>query len=274
MAATVTYVESYEDFKNPERGFRGGDGQITGLVNALKTNTITRSYVRLDKFIDKDIDQSFLNEMRSILTQARNMNNGNKALLRFSYNHPSSSDYQNKPESSIDWMIKHVKQVGPIVKEYKDVIIGVEAGFIGAWGEWHASLHGYHNNTEVQKRLVDELMSQLAVEQAVYIRRPALMKNIYGEAIAFSDAFDGSNKARLGHHNDCFLTNANDAGTYGNKKVEEEYLNKQTQQTGTVGETCADVEGPDSRYSCATAKRELDLMNWQSLSLWGGLVIN
>ena len=41
-----------------------------------------------------------------------------------------------------------------------------------------------------------------------------------------------------GHHNDCFLADATDSGTYVNKSVEYPYLQQDTLYCAMGGETC------------------------------------
>ena len=48
------------------------------------------------------------------------------------------------------------------------------------------------------------------------LRYPALKQSIFGTTtpLTAAQAYDGSPMARTGHHNDCFLSSANDVGTY------------------------------------------------------------
>ena len=57
--------------------------------------------------------------------------------------------------------------------------------------------------------------------------------------IATVDAYNGSPKSRAAAHNDCYLSNATDFGTYrGDGVADKAYLESQSKYTFTGGETC------------------------------------
>ncbi len=60
------------------------------------------------------------------------------------------------------------------------------------------------------------LLKNTPAERMVVSRYPALKQSIFGATRPLADdqAYDGSPLARTGHHNDCFLSSANDVGTY------------------------------------------------------------
>mmetsp|Transcript_9445 Transcript_9445/g.20420 ORF Transcript_9445/g.20420 Transcript_9445/m.20420 type:complete len:251 (-) Transcript_9445:69-821(-) len=89
------------------------------------------------------------------------------------------------------------------------------------------------------------------------------------EAIDSTNAFDGSNIARTGHHNDCFLASDTDYGTYAapydaaSHTEEYDYLERETKYTSMGGETCH----PNSpRSDCAKAKEELEKFHYTYLN--------
>ena len=74
------------------------------------------------------------------------------------------------------------------------------------------------DETDQQNRrlLVEKLLDVFPENIVVQGRTPAIMQNIVqtDDAITEEESFDGSIKSRVGHHNDCFLANASDYGTY------------------------------------------------------------
>jgi hypothetical protein len=99
----------------------------------------------------------------------------------------------------------------------------------------------------------------------VQIRTPSLKQKTYNSttALSQSQAFNKSNMARIGHHNDCFLASANDFGTYNNTSTEYSYLEQETKFTPMGGETCA-VNEP--RSQCPTALAEMQKFHWSYLN--------
>jgi ABC-type phosphate/phosphonate transport system ATPase subunit len=75
------------------------------------------------------------------LARARDV--GVKVILRFVYNEDSSGN-----DTTLNRMIKHIEQIqsNGILVNNADVIAVVQAGFIGAWGEWHSSSNMHHES--------------------------------------------------------------------------------------------------------------------------------
>lgn len=59
-----------------------------------------------------------------------------KLLVRFAY---QTQQETGKGEAPQDIMMAHMKQLKPLLEKNKDVIHVVQAGFLGAWGEWHSN---------------------------------------------------------------------------------------------------------------------------------------
>jgi regulator of RNase E activity RraA len=53
-----------------------------------------------------------------------------------------------------------------------DVIVWMEAGFIGAWGEWHSSTNGLDKSVEAKRQVVDALLDALPETRSVQLRYP------------------------------------------------------------------------------------------------------
>ncbi|MBC7499537.1 MAG: DUF4832 domain-containing protein, partial [Herminiimonas sp.] len=142
---------------------------------------------------------------------------------------------------------------------------------IGDWGEWATSQNfgsffdWTTQNWVDRKALVDQLLQILPPERMLQLRTPDFKMRMYGAAtLAPLEAFSGSARARIGQHNDCFLAQNNDYGTYRNTSVEYPWLANESKYLPTGGETCNYVS---PRSDCANAMNEMALFHWSYLNL-------
>jgi hypothetical protein len=183
---------------------------------------------------------------------------GMKVVLRFSY-----TNNIDGADAALDTIFKHIEQLGPIWQENYDVITYIEAGFIGAWGEWYYSSHGL-NNTTARRKVLFKILSVLPQQRMAVIRTPGYKRNIFNntQPLTADSAFTESYRARTGAHNDCFLADAWDMGTYENIEADKNYLNQDNRYVPQGGETCQ-----VSSYSdCAHALADLARMHWSVLN--------
>lgn len=83
-------------------------------------------------------------------------------------------------------------------------------------------------------------LSVLPEDRMVQLRTPKFKRTMYSpDPLPPTQAYDGSTRARLGHHNDCFLASPDDLGTYEDPAVEYPYLQDETRFLAMGGETCA-----------------------------------
>lgn len=79
--------------------------------------------------------------------------------------------------------------------------------------------------------------------------------------------------ARLGHHNDCFLSDPTDQGTYADTKTPAQWRDSIAAATLTVplgGETCHPGDLP--RFDCPSAVAEMEKLRFTYLSQdWSAL---
>lgn len=259
----VSYQATDEDFPNPERGFFRNinllkDTNVSWVSDA--DSTLARSYIRLDDYRQADIPASVLADLDTGFAAARTA--GIKVIPRVAYNFGSGD-----PDAPKSWVLKHITQLTPSLQKNADVIAAMEAGFIGAWGEWHSSTNGLDNPTDRQE-IVEALLAALPQSRMVMLRTPHYISDIFPTPLTSAQAWDGSNQARMGHHNDCFLANDSDAGTYSPAPIEDrkKYLEQSTQFTAVGGETCQ-VTVSEHRTDCPTALEELARFHFSMLNL-------
>ncbi len=269
----ITYGLSLENFANPGRGFYHATSNIRydDLVKYRSDEGISLIFktFKLDDFKSSKIDILFLKNMEDDFETLRKA--GMKCIIRFSYTERSTPPYGDAP---LEIVLGHIEQLEPILRNNSDVILAVQAGFIGAWGEWYYTDYFSESpgniteeNWNDRRTLVDSLLVALPQELMVQLRTPYYKYNIlqFEEYTPVSTelAFSASPLARLAHHNDCFVSSANDVGTYHDTIHEKPYLAEDTKYTIIGGETCAQC----AQSHCENAVAELKRFHWTYLNI-------
>lgn len=252
------YDEVSGPVRNPERGlfmvadiFDDGDVEWAAESGASLVNT----RIVLDDFRSSSLSEAFLGELDTGFARLRTA--GLKAIVRFQYNEGSGED------APIELVLEHIDQLAPILTDNADVIAVLQAGFIGAWGEWHTSSNGLDNHDD-RRAIVEALLAALPEQRMVQLRTP-----YYKDALAAGGpldaprAYSGTALARIGHHNDCLLASDSDEGTYADP-IEQwrSYVASDGQYVPVGGEPCAMT----NRLSCSGTITELETMNWSFLN--------
>lgn len=253
---------------NPERGFYM-PVDLFGARDFSEVRaagfTLSRAYARLDEWRDTDLPQSFLDNLDKALDAVRAA--GIKIVPRFSYNfgpYPNS-----EPDASKAQMLRHIAQLKPVLQKHADVIAWMEAGFVGAWGEWHTSTHGIDKDMVAKREIVNALLDALPASRMIQLRYPTDIIRMMGDPLSPAEAFTDTVKARVGHHNDCFLASDEDWGTYNRegsntRESDQAYLAQLTRFTPMGGETC----NPNPpRSDCPTTLQEMTLLHFSSINL-------
>jgi hypothetical protein len=262
---TRTYTISEETILNPERGF-SSEAELTDTdFNEYYEDGVTLVYltIRLDDYRDSDIPQSLLTEMKNFFSAMRP--SGIKASIRFAYN---DGPYPNpEPDASLEQILKHIHQLAPTLKENADVIVWFEAGFIGAWGEWHTSTNYLDEDVEAKRQILFALLDATPSDRAVLLRYPVDLITFFPTPLTDSDVENKTIQTRVGFHNDCFLASSDDEHTFArdgifNYEDELSYLYQSTQFIPVGGESCA-YNPP--RSDCPTALAELAFFHYTDL---------
>ena len=102
------------------------------------------------------------------------------------------------------------------------MIAYIQAGYLGRWGEWNWDPEsGYTkdnapllDNIAFRKEIIDWVIDEydrVGIMQHVELRRP-----VFAHEIEQRNLKQGNPPARIGFHNDCFMTTTSDMGTYSN----------------------------------------------------------
>jgi len=249
----VTYTESSKSPVNPERGLYTTHEVHSDKVDPVSVGTAKawrasgHSIVLLEyyltDFMSGSISTKYLKNIQADFDAFRSA--GIKAIVRFAYQDHYSADEEMDPE--VDIVLKHVERLKPILQKNEDVIFVLQAGFVGAWGEWYYTTHfGSNPKTAAEyaprKKLTDALLDALPVSRQIQLRTPAFKMNMYklgvGDALTEATAHDGSPASRLAGHNDCFGASKNDQGTFSSDD-DRAFWKADTRYTIMGGETCA-----------------------------------
>ena len=281
QAKTIKYQPSSALITNPERGWydqfssHSGGKVLGSIYSSLKSEVLKKNREEdgitlilrlfyLHEFLEQEkVSEVYLAKMQADFDSVRNA--GIKCLVRFVY---SASQSAAVWDATPDKVFSHITSLRDVLSANSDVIAGVQAGFIGAWGEWYYSKNFAGNGyvpdaTDQQNRitLFESLLNVFPDNIVVEGRTPAIMKNVAKtvEPISYEEAYDGSFKSRIGHHNDCFVASSSDYGTYTKLESDLAYLHETTKYTITGGETC---DASNSYSDCANSVSRMALLHW------------
>jgi hypothetical protein len=284
-AADVIYPQSDELIANPERGryhhnpdhCDAQEYNETTLRNYRDNEKVTLMLCvfYLSEFKNGPISQSQLDFFNTQAGHVRNT--GLKMILRFAYSDvqydPSAASNEDTWDAPVNRVLQHINQLSWYLKVNRDVIAVVQSGFVGTWGEGHYSKHfGIpHDLTNPpkwseRKQVTDRLLRAFPNTQHVQLRTVEMKQTMYPSLnlapLNLSTAHNGSDLARLGFHNDCFLGGSTDANTWRND-AERTYLGADSAFVPVGGETCP----PGPRTNCPTALSEMAGFHWSFLGI-------
>lgn len=279
---TFNYAPMIDGIANPERGFFASTQ--TQSSNYKPVNLATLQCYRnnegislihrlfyLENFVDSDISQQYLDMMQVDFDRIRQA--GLKVIPRFAYS-ASAGPNLTPPygDASKERILSHLNQLSDILGSNHDVIAVMQAGFIGLWGEWWFSDH-FQPDADWTDRadVLFGVLDMLPNTRAVQLRTPRYKQAIYSDTtpVDIESAHNDTDRARTGHHNDCFVSSKSDGGTFTSVS-EYPYTEEETKWVPMGGETCApDFLGdPDpNRLGCATALDEFARFHWSYLNL-------
>jgi hypothetical protein len=265
----VVYAVDPSDFPNPERGFSKSKG--SGAAARAAGLTLVHVYFRLDAFRNSPLPASFLDDVRRRFAEARAR--GIKLVPRFTYNFPREPFHAGlDSDAPLPRVQLHLDQLAPILRDNADVIAFMEAGFVGAWGEWHDSMNGL-DAPEAKRAIVMRLLEILPRSRAIVLRYEWDKRAIFGRdaPLTAAEAFSGAPIARVGHHNDCFLASDTDWGSYRptaqrSIPAAKAYLAAENRFVPQGGETCNFAADAQPYVGCANALHELASQHWSQLN--------
>ncbi len=156
------------------------------------------------------INDQTLDAIRETLRTAREK--GVLCIPRFSY---ARDAFSGTEPDDVAWIVKHIEQLAEVVNEYKDIVIAIEAGMMGPWGEMHCSKY---IQPEYSNVIIDAMLKNYDESIPILCRNPGLIKDYAeskGATIMDSLPLTPDHPAyRLGMYNDGYLGTADDYGTW------------------------------------------------------------
>lgn len=255
QASVVTYTpDNTTVFRNPERGFTE---ELSRKVTAGKPNVIkgqiSESWGQNDhmtlavvlynfgNFKSEDLPDEVLDGFDEDMQELRKY--GLKCVLRFAY----TEDINDKVDATPDQVKRHLEQLKPHLAANADVIYVLEAGFVGVWGEWYYTTNygneSQHMNAN-RRKVIGYLFDNAPADRFILFRYPMIKTEYLNDTkpLTAAEAFSGSVKARMGCHNDAFLNNWGNDGTYASDDDDDDpqvrkYVATETLYVPNGGET-------------------------------------
>lgn len=279
----VTYTaDNTTIFPNPERGFTDEiEDDITDNNPSLlvgnedyfdeegerQSQRLVVLVYYIGYYKDKALSETMLNGFDADMQVLRDK--GFKCVLRFAYCE------SNREDADLEHVKLHLSQLRPHLHANADVIYVVEAGFVGRWGEWYYTLHfinkSQHLNAD-RRVVIDSLLSAVPANRFVLVRYPLIKIEYQGHenAVTSQQAYGNTPRARIGHHNDAFLNDWGDEGTYSrdddqinDDPVLRQYIADETLFVPNGGETnIEDDTWADSHASYQQTTQAMARYHW------------
>lgn len=169
--------------------------------------------INLAEYAKSSLDLSAVNNIRTVFELFQRTNS--KIILRFLYDWDGNG-LEKEPDSR-QMIMKHMKEVAPLLNEYKDIIYTTQGIFIGSWAEMHDSKY-----LSVKDMTTLLLYYASQTDNSIYlaVRTPKQYQDIMKELEKNSADYTkyhvsiATLKKRLGLFNDGILGSLSDLGTY------------------------------------------------------------
>ena len=177
--------------------------------------TLAQTYCYLDDFIGRPISPEKLGLLQKSIDLVRK--NGLKMVLRFAY----EKDMKRRRGPVLADILGHIDQLAPIIRGNADVVFVMQAGFVGAWGEWHSSTHGLEKDHAALAAIVARILEVLPADRMTQVRVPKYKRWVLSQPVLGGHrvvnsltAHTGIPAARIGFNNDGFLAGKTCGGTW------------------------------------------------------------
>ena len=222
-------------FSNPERGYykradvtKSSDFSYVSDLNI----TIVHSYIPIYNYLNltkenpwnenitEKLPAVLLENLQTGLDAIRNA--GLKVILRPAY------AWDWTPPIAEHWNIiqNHLAQINNIISKNADIVMGLETGVLGPWGEWHSD--GIYTDANSQKgadfryELFKYILDITPDNLPVMLRYPYFIKEMRYLGVNPPESQNNMTETqlyRIGYHDDSFMTDENDWGSYNPRQV-------------------------------------------------------
>lgn len=220
---SVSFTESARELHNPNRGFyhlyrfriteKPEDyRELVEEQYQKDTDTeLTLVQISLQAYREGAIGENGLENIKELFSALAALDK--QLIIRFMYDEEGENELY-EPES-IDTILGHMEQLGPVLQEAEKDIFVIQGLFTGNWGEMNGTRY---SSTEDMRRLAEKLAEVTDDSTYLSVRMPSQWRGIIGldnpeEALA-TNILAG----RLSLFNDGILGNESDYGTYLSKE--------------------------------------------------------
>ena len=278
----VEYQESLENVENPGRGFyapvyvhyQQTDNQIPDFDEKLV-------HLRLDvaefsgsynKKRDEELSEDMLLALDGLLAEMERKQEN--AIVRFSYDPWFSGKKTYEP--SMEMILRHQEQIGEVLSRRSEVVISVECGIFGKWGEMHGSDACTQENFN---QVIDKWLEVLPESIPISVRTPGQYCGWCGverSELAGQVTQKGQKEYRVGIYDDGYLGSETDLGTYVDREAEVNWLFNQARHTVFGGEAgSAGGQHGEVGFTTTFLEKEAFLTHTTYLNLeWNQKLIN
>lgn len=214
-------AETTDKLTGPERGFysilryTASDAPSAPPVPPAEDgDTLALAEINLLRYADAALPDRALYGIADLLRTPRRP--GCALIVRFLYDW----DGRNRltEPKTIGAILRHMEQLGPVLRENADRIYLSQGLFIGNWGEMHGSRF---LRSEDLKRLYAAFTEATAARVRTSLRTPKLWRSVTGMTLP-TGAFPAGAAALPGLFNDGMLGSVSDYGTYGDDPADRE----------------------------------------------------
>lgn len=228
-AFTARGVEYNEDYRAPS-GQVGPGLKYASHFDYWQANVLPT----WPKGTSQPLTDTALAYIRDKLQQVRDGNG--VALVRFNYDgmgyswvdadHPVDG-YIDMPVADIEpdkaTLLKHISQLKPILREYEDILMAVDGGMFGPWGEMHSTTFG--TSPKAYAWLLDAWLDAVPASRSIIVHGGAFLSwynNRYNTNYTFANIDTmpapkrGTPEARFGFFNDSYAYGEDEGDNYPN----------------------------------------------------------
>ncbi len=278
--------DNSSEITNPDRGLYKANYELNNdygdehPFDRIYTQGYRLAYAPLtlkDYTTTQTLPDAVLEKLETNLADANQ--SGIKLIFRIRYRDTSGGE-----DPALSIIQQHFEQLKPLMQKYADVFSAVQAGTIGAWGEWHHFTGDFSEDNgsyRANRKAVIEELYGLFPDTPLQLRTPLHKEFLLGTSGgAFSEknitavitpslAYSEDIRAHVGHHNDCVLASDTDMGTYPSDAIGfwKNYVAADARYVPVGGETCGIGEDEDARLSdCANAEAEFAQLHYTFLN--------
>ncbi len=189
---------------NPDKGYyiQIDSSEVSRIPSIREEVRVVLIAYDIEQYASTSIGEEKIEELRTVLAAAKE--NGLGVVFRAAYGFHAGV---HEP-SDTELISEHIGQISDVLNEYKDIIMVVQAGLLGDWGEWHSGdylVTDEVHSTEIRQFVLKHWEQHLEETILVSVRRPRFIREAWEAGILVD---------RLGLYNDALLSTFDDMGTY------------------------------------------------------------